>query len=608
MSLQLFQFLTSLFHLVQSVAQWRDQKAFLGALIPVAQFGWKWWRERSHEYQKTKLREKVGDLQHFLVALENEPGESPRTEKLRADTKAEREEAIVKLYKIACAAGLEAARVPNRLQRWFLFYAPTGVASLVLHILFYLMLPVAVLIPVSIGMLIQDRDPETAYGLIGCAIFAAIFLMTRSVALAVDGVGSPNRVERWLLLFRPDKSSGWIIRVLFYLSLVLTSVALAGLFSTDAEPEQDDYIGKAALIALGFIPPFLLRSLAAALERARGPNRIERWLLLYRPSRGVGWIVHTLFYIGLTATFMMLIAFVAGTAKHGQDLAELGSALAGWLVILAVFRAWAVRFDPLARNSTVRRRFQNFFLLYAPAKRGVWTLHILFYVSLLFLISALVAIPLLGRGDERTLLALVSTVVSMGFAAFVIREWSRGFEPEQQGIQARRWRALLRPASRSIAWVPRIVLFCDVFFLPLALSVAFENENGDLTWRFLSWNWGYILRVLAPMIMIAIAADGWATSYWPSQWASLPISSSAGLGSKLRHALLLYIPSPPAGWTPHVIFYLAGILLFAAMIRPSLLLLSRHLDRTVLEVMLLILFACARGWARSYGNARHATA
>jgi hypothetical protein len=71
----------------------------------------------------------------------------------------------------------------------------------------------------------------------------------------------------------------------------------------------------------------------------------------------------------------------------------------------------------------------------------------------------------------------------------------------------------------------------------------------------------------------------------------------AGKMSTIRKVLLLYSPSRAAGWVPHTLFYLVGLVLIATVGNSSVLRIQNLSSRLIFELMLVCLLVSVWGWA-----------
>jgi hypothetical protein len=660
--LELFSFLSPLVRLVQSLSKGSWETALTGGLIPLVQFGWKWWHQRSVENQAERVREKVVSLHRFLEALKDD-AEHAVAAKLLDDARGEREEAILKLSQLAAARVLPDTSERSLLQRWFLFYAPTGFVSLILHVLFYVSLT-AILLMSALVVPIGLSDSATRLGAeIGFGFWLVLVLAFRSVAVAVDTPGVPSRLERWLLLYKPSHPTGWILRGLFYASLLFVLVLTAALVPI---MKLDNDSGM-MLLGFGVLAavPLLLRSLIALLERTREPNRFERWLLLYRPVQVTGWILRAVFYVSLIATSVVLTVMLGTTKGPDSDLqgSLMGLALcaglaffsrgltvalertheptrferwfllyrptrrAGWILhglfylciyallvlfptlfeastsddmrvaigvltmyvfLVILFRGLAIDFDPNASPSNKPGWFRRLLLLYSPSRPALWILHVLFY---LIVGSALSGLPFLIEDPAETLFV----VGYVWFIALCLREFAIEYHSAPT-VTPRwaKWLILGRP-SRPLAWIPRTILYSALLLLPPLFVNAFRDANDNLALRALRENVELILRGIVPTALIAIASRAWAAYY------ELPENTldftMAGKMSTIRKVLLLYSPARAAGWVPHTLFYLVGLVLIATVGNFSVLRIQNLSSRLIFELMLVCLLVSVWGWA-----------
>lgn len=96
----------------------------------------------------------------------------------------------------------------------------------------------------------------------------SIFL--RYLVFLLERKREPNRFEKWLLPYRPTGIGGWVLRILFYVSLTVSISVLAAVLITAKEPD-DDLQGTLGRLALFVVLTFLSQDLTAALEQNRQP-------------------------------------------------------------------------------------------------------------------------------------------------------------------------------------------------------------------------------------------------------------------------------------------------------------------------------------------------
>lgn len=664
--LELFAFLSPLFHLVQSVSHGSWAAAFTGGLVPLVQLGWKWGNQRSVEIRCERLRQKVTSLHEFQNVLKDDTG-NPTAAKLFHNAQREREEALLALSNLATQREQRKSVEPGPVRHWFLLYAPTGIASLTLHVLFYACLSATVIL-LSVLVLVGLRDRSALAGFeIGIGVWLMLVLIVRTVAAAVDRVGAPsrlehwvllykperpagwilrglfyitltftlliapvlvsmvrvdgdsaevllgfgafatiplflrylvfllerkrepNRFEKWLLLYRPTGIGGWVLRILFYVSLTFSISVLAAVLITAKEPD-DDVQGTLGGLALFVVLTFLSQGLTAALEQNRQPNRFQRWFLLYRPARRAGWIAHGLFYLCVVVCVVFMAFMVIG-APEEPDPSErhlLLAMFASNAVMTIVFRGLAIDYDPNAPSTPEPGAFRSALLLHSPTRQVLWIPQILFYVLLFGLLTDIMLS--IDEPDEVIVPAYLA-LLALAFRQFVA-SYDRTTNPAWV-----KWLMLAHPSS-PIAWIPRTMFYAAMLSLPAVLVRLVRAANGQMSIHAMGENTNFLVWVVIPTVLIVLASQGWAESYELPPNSLLPSTANRMLA--IRNALLLYVPIRLAAWLPVMVFYLVGVTLILTVANFPAVRIPERFDKTVVEVMLLCLLVSASGWARRY--------
>jgi hypothetical protein len=406
---------------------------------------------------------------------------------------------------------------------------------------------------------------------------------------------------RWFLFYTPSRGLAWLAHTLFFVSLtgLLLTVPLA---FAEARKDPESIVAPVVWLIL----TLLFRAWAGLLESGHSYGLRQR-LLLYAPSRPIGWLPRGLFYISLFATSIVAMALPIVLLSPGARDREviLGMIFAAtlWLFLTLLFRAWAVALDP--RPSDASRepaRWRRWLLLYIPSRPAVFLLHVLFYFGPVVFYIALDTYFL--SPTERVILvnpagqtvdmqaAQALPLIYLVLAILVIRGWAASFHPAGDGARKRlRWLFLGR-TSRRVGYIPRILYYVAAFCLPLAIFTLFEDDvHGGLSLAAPFHAWNYCLWVTLPCAMVAISARGWAISLDATTAALQP--PGGGFADRIRKVLLLDLPPDWQVWLVRSDLGLVLLLLILAARQSE----AIELLRLVLTVGLVLLAAV--GWASS---------
>jgi hypothetical protein len=167
------------------------------------------------------------------------------------------------------------------------------------------------------------------------ALALAKLLAVRPTGSAEVALPPPQRSrwQRWFLLYAPARPWAWVLHIAFFICAVFVAIGFVTMLGFLNDP--DTVLGMA--IGFGFfaLTGLALRAWAALVDdvstipeeiaRARR-TRLQRWLVLYRPSSLSAIVVHVLFY-----TLILMLAFaIVGVAADWGDSDD------NWLGVLGL--------------------------------------------------------------------------------------------------------------------------------------------------------------------------------------------------------------------------------------------------------------------------------
>jgi hypothetical protein len=146
-------------------------KALLAALIPLVQILWQQYHKRGPAWRKAALRKTAIEMSEQLAVFPKF-GDSASAELARRDLERELTDTLTTLANLSTSYPKATPHTGRRswYVRWFLLYAPHGVAAWLVHGLFFINI-VVVLLGI-IGLSSSLQDPEIGYGVFGMAIFS----------------------------------------------------------------------------------------------------------------------------------------------------------------------------------------------------------------------------------------------------------------------------------------------------------------------------------------------------------------------------------------------------------------------------------------------------
>jgi len=535
--LKLVEYLLKLLKLLPAPPKVAGAATLLPPLIGVAQLGWRYVKETSSEQRKKALREKIVGLQQFLQAI---PETDLSEEQTRAyqDARRERSLALSRLAGFApvVAQGPAALPAPVQQRSWirraFLLYAPSPPAVWILHGLFYFCLTeLAAMLIALAAELAAHRAGEAVAILPAAAMFGVPLLVFWGLAADSDRsvARSRNTLQRWLLLYRPERRGRWVWHVLFYIALV----ALISLTSVMTDLVQSrSYLE--ALWAPAFWLLLVLGIRKAAVRRpqpAHGRSRVERWLLLYAPRRRWAWLLHFVFWAGVLATAGILIfLFSEGRGEEPITLQRAWEFCIG-LIFMAI--CWNLATDLEQRTEGPPGALRRALLLFAPDRGALWIWHVLFYFSVLEVGEGVVELAtgemsgqLVSATGEVLLTnpaGLLAAPVYFLLLAAVSRALALRREPWGAGMAG--WIQWLGPGRLPRRWFQRLgylvgaaVFYAAAFLFPLlALNAVDSLRTHDAA---------YLWKLLLP-----VAAAGMA-----GRWTAHRLQAEAGSPPQLETA------------------------------------------------------------------------
>jgi hypothetical protein len=159
-------------------------KALLAALIPAAQLIWKWLQNRDTPSRRANIRRKIAELGEQRASLAQLENLSSR-DRLLSEVDEEIEAAAEELLTLGLPKPAKTPSDRPLLVRWFLLYAPSGVAAWILHTLFFINLGV-----VALGIVgaVTSWQPgsEVSAAVIGFAILCLPAVLFRSIAVRIE--------------------------------------------------------------------------------------------------------------------------------------------------------------------------------------------------------------------------------------------------------------------------------------------------------------------------------------------------------------------------------------------------------------------------------------
>jgi hypothetical protein len=165
-------------------------KALLAALIPCAQFLWKWYNDQNREARKHKLLARIKQLTSQKESFEP-LRDTPSGSQLLTAVDAEIEESIQELIELRTVRHPKPNSGKSRLARWFLLFPPSGVAAWIVHMLFFLNLATVAL--GLIGLMSNPHDPEVGSGILGLFIFLIPAFIFRYIAVRLAKSQTPHQ-------------------------------------------------------------------------------------------------------------------------------------------------------------------------------------------------------------------------------------------------------------------------------------------------------------------------------------------------------------------------------------------------------------------------------
>jgi hypothetical protein len=476
--------------------------SLLPPLIGVAQVSWKFLQDLSGEHKKKVLRERVLGLQNFLKSF-SEAELSDEQTRATQDARREQAEAIGELARLAppvaegTSATQEAIRKRNWIRNTLLLYSPKPRAVWILHGLFYFfLLELLALMSVLAGAA-ATGSLETAGEIVpAVAVFAVPVLVFWGLASDLDRSGAHGRgpLQRWLLLYVPERRWRWLWHVLFYISL-LAVVSVLGLLPEAIRSKDVDVLSA---VAVWLLLALIFRKVAVRQDRnERKLGRLQRWLLLYAPRRRWVWLLHILFWAEVLAIAVISISLLQEAL--GTRSVTPTDAVMLLYCLTALFIFWGLASDVEQARQGPPEVLRRVFLLYMPDRRLLWTLHILFYLSVLTAVAGLVdvttgqfAVRVVSTttGEEilTTPAVVIVSVLYFVLIALVSRTLAVGLEP--WGTKMPPWITWFWLGHLPRGWLRRsgfllaTLVFCASAVLwPLLVLDAVDDLRTHEGWR-----------------------------------------------------------------------------------------------------------------------------
>jgi hypothetical protein len=279
-------------------------KGLIGLLIPALQLAWRAVRERGRSRRRAHLRTAIADLSKQREQLKDLDA-SPENTLVRQDIERELNDAVNELASLVVRPPISEAPPHKRtaIARAFLLYIPIGGVAWTLHIVFFVAAVALGLETVSV--LAKTNDPDF--------VFKLVFVANASIGVALIGSLARAR-DRQLHSPSSDKGSPrrrrrWLPAVLCWVALSYMPLATVGPFLDEPGGTSTENIRRLWPFSLGICVYFSLLALAsrgwqAALSGEQLPRAFEmsRWrsaLLLFRPTRPVGWLAQMAFWTGV---------------------------------------------------------------------------------------------------------------------------------------------------------------------------------------------------------------------------------------------------------------------------------------------------------------------
>lgn len=411
--------------------------SLLPPLIGAAQVSWKFVQNLSGEHKKKVLRERILGLQNFLKSLSETELTDKQTQATQ-DARRERDEAMGELARLAVTESTAAVTEPSRKRNWvrrtLLLYAPKPRAIWILHALFYFFsLEFIAILLVAVADAATGTLETAADMIPALAVFLTPVLLCWGLASDLDrsGVRERNLLQRWLLLYAPQRRLRWVWHVLFYLSLM----ALGSLLMLLPEAIQSkDVPDTLFAIAMYLLVALLFRGAAVRPDRnERKFGLLSHWLLLYAPRKRWVWILHVLFWTYVIAVAALSAEIVQ--AVLGKQSVSLMDAATVFYAVITMFIFWGLASDLEQDRQGPPGALRRAFLLYVPDRGLLWILHILFYLTVVGAVIGLgdvatghVQVVSTTTGEADLLLDLEGPVYLL-LLAFVSRTLAVGLEP-----------------------------------------------------------------------------------------------------------------------------------------------------------------------------------
>lgn len=330
---------------------------------------------------------------------------------------------------------------------------------------------------------------------------AELARMAATAAAAAAAAARPrSRLRQTFLLYTPQPRWLVILHTLFYMCVL--ELAFIAVFLALSFDDVETRFALLVSLMMFTLVAAVTWGLSTDLDRDAGGRRnlLQRGLLAHRPARPSMWLVHILFWFLFTGMTVLVMLLLQAAAQ--------GESLDGWfegsLVAVVTIMCWSFATDVDRRRDGSPNIGRRLFLFYAPDRRVLWALHVLFYAFALAAVTGTSDV-LRGRTEYDPASFALVPILFCASVAWVIRDVAVGREPWSGGIPRRI--AWLKIGRLPRNW-PRGVLFvlCGLlFYVSVCLwpVLAFDLVRTD---EGFGLDFSYLFRVVLPAATIGFAA------------------------------------------------------------------------------------------------------